>query len=371
MEQNRSPATSAMEHINAELSGKTQVHVLDWLCRPKRHRRRIDLEHPDGGFGDIVDSAPVKRTGTAPMTFDLPATHLRRLTLAQLLQPNRYVRVMTNHVQGRVIIVTGAGGGFGRQISVIAASRGARIVAGDIDHSALHETIALITESGGDAVGRLTDVRDASQMDALVALGVSQFGRIDVLVNNAGTMPLAFFADHAQAREAWERCIDINFKGVLNGITAVHDQMIGQGRGQVINISSIYGNVATVGAGVYTATKAAVNVLSDTLRAESQGRIKVTNVKPTGVPGTGLGASMINGAGISGILGQNFGEYIDTISAAMSGELPESQTDPDSIGYWAITPEQLAHAVVHVIDQPWGISISDITVRASGDRFLF
>ncbi len=278
---------------------------------------------------------------------------------------------MTSYVQDRVIIVTGAGGGFGRRICMIAASRGALVVGADIDQEALAETVALITAGGGTAVGQVTDVRSASEMDALVAFAVSTHGRVDVLVNNAGTMPLAFFADHAQAREAWDRCIDINFKGVLNGINAVHDQMIEQGRGQVVNISSIYGNVATVGAGVYTATKAAVNVLSDTLRAESQGRIKVTNVRPTGVPGTGLGAGMVNGAGIKGILGQNFDEYLGTITAAMAGELPESLTDPDSIGYWAITPEELAEAVVHVIDQPWGISISDITVRASGDRFLF
>ncbi|NCY17100.1 MAG: SDR family oxidoreductase [Actinobacteria bacterium] len=278
---------------------------------------------------------------------------------------------MTNHVHNRVLIVTGAGGGFGRQICMIAARRGAHIVGGDIDAAALAETVALITDEGGSAVGQPTDVRSAAEMDALVAFAVHTHGRIDVLVNNAGTMPLAFFADHARAREAWDRCIDINFKGVLNGINAVHDQMIEQGRGQVVNISSIYGNVATVGAGVYTATKAAVNILSDTLRAESQGRIKVTNVRPTGVPGTGLGAGMINGAGITGILGQNFTEYVDTITAAMAGELPASATDPDSIGYWAITPEQLAEAVVHAIDQPWGISISDITVRASGDRFLF
>ena len=120
-----------------------------------------------------------------------------------------------------------------------------------------------------------------------------------------------------------------------------------------------------------SATKAAVNVLSDTLRAESQGRIKVTNVRPTGVPGTGLGSGIINGAGITGILGRNFEQYVELISAAMSDELPPTRTDPDSIEYWAITPEQLAEAVIHAIDQPWGISISDITVRASGDLFLF
>ena len=278
---------------------------------------------------------------------------------------------MTNHLQDRVIIVTGAGGGFGRQICSLAAQRGARVVGADIDETALDAMVESITGADGVAMGHPTDVRIASEMDALVASAVERFGRVDVLVNNAGTMPLAFLADHAQAREAWDRCIDINFKGVLNGITAVHDQMIEQGRGHVVNISSIYGNVATVGAAVYTATKAAVNVLSETLRAESQGRIKVTNVRPTGVPGTGLGSGIINGAGITGILGRNFEQYIELISSSMNGELPDSRTDTDSIEYWAITPEQLAEAVLHTIDQPWGVSISDITVRASGDLFMF
>lgn len=278
---------------------------------------------------------------------------------------------MTNHLEDRVIIVTGAAGGFGREICTIAAARGARVVGADIDEEALGSLTDSIVAAGGLAVGRVTDVRSAVDMDGLVAHAVESFGRVDVLVNNAGTMPLAFFADHAQAREAWDRCIDINLRGVLNGITAVHDQMIEQGRGQVVNISSIYGNVATVGAGVYTATKAAVNVLSETLRAESQGRIKVTNVRPTGVPGTGLGSGIINGAGITGILGRNFEQYVELISSAMTDELPTSRTDPDSIEYWAITPAQLAEAVIHAIDQPWGVSISDITVRASGDLFLF
>ncbi len=278
---------------------------------------------------------------------------------------------MTNHLEDRVIIVTGAAGGFGREICTIAAARGARVVGADIDEEALGSLSDSIMAAGGVAVGRVTDVRSAADMDGLVAHAVGTFGRVDVLVNNAGTMPLAFFADHAQAREAWDRCIDINLRGVLNGITAVHDQMIEQGRGQVVNISSIYGNVATVGAGVYTATKAAVNVLSETLRAESQGRIKVTNVRPTGVPGTGLGSGIINGAGITGILGRNFEQYVELISSAMADELPASRTDPDSIEYWAITPTQLAEAVIHAIDQPWGVSISDITVRASGDLFLF
>ena len=162
----------------------------------------------------------------------------------------------------------------------------------------------------------------------------------------------------------------MNLKGVLHGMAAVYDHMIRQGRGHIVNISSIYGNVPTAGAGVYAATKAAVNVLSDSLRAEAQGRIKVTVVRPTGVPGTNLGSSIVNGDALVGILGQNLASYMDHIGQSMTGELPEGLADPDDIRYWAVTPEELAANVVWVIDQPWGVSISDLTVRASGEEFL-
>ena len=99
--------------------------------------------------------------------------------------------------------------------------------------------------------------------------------------NNAGVMPLAFYADHAEAADAWERCIDINFKGVLNGIMAVHDQMISQGRGHVVNLSSIYGNYPVAGAGVYGATKAFVQSMSEAIRQELKGTgVKVCTLNP-------------------------------------------------------------------------------------------
>jgi short-subunit dehydrogenase len=183
-------------------------------------------------------------------------------------------------------------------------------------------------------------------------------------------MPLAFWADHAAAADAWSRCIDINFKGVVNGIAAVHDQMIKQGRGHVVNISSIYGNTPVAGSAIYTATKAAVNVLSESLRIESQGRIKVTTVKPTGVIGTNLGSTIINGDAMIGILGQNMSSFQENVVKFMTPGESEGLTDPEDIRYWAISPEELAEQIVYVIDQPWGISISDITVRASGDQYL-
>ena len=147
-----------------------------------------------------------------------------------------------NHLTGKVVIVTGASGGFGRLICQRAATLGAHIVAADVNAEALDELVAAITTAGGSAIAQLADVRDLPQMMALASVAVERFGAIDVMINNAGVMPLAYFADHAQAAEAWSRCIDINIKGVLNGMIAVYDQMISQGRGHVVNISSIYGN---------------------------------------------------------------------------------------------------------------------------------
>ena len=250
-------------------------------------------------------------------------------------------------------------------------ARGGRVVAADVDGAAVASTVEAIRSQGGEARAVTADVTDLGQMKALAREAVETYGHIDVMVNNAGIMPLAFYADHAQAAGAWDRCIDVNLKGVLHGIIAVHDQMIEQGHGHVVNISSIYGNVPTVGGAVYAATKAAVNVLGEALRAESQGRIKVTTVKPTGVPGTGLGGSIVNGAGVVGMLGQHADSYWGHIGQMMEGTLPAEMADPEDIRYWAIPPEELARQVVWVIDQPWGVSISDVTVRASGEEFLF
>jgi NADP-dependent 3-hydroxy acid dehydrogenase YdfG len=281
---------------------------------------------------------------------------------------------VTDHLQGKVVLITGAASGFGRLIAQMAAARGARVVVADIEEPGLKAVVADIEAAGGQAAYRRTDVTDRVDTDELGAFAARTFGAIDVLVNSAGTMPLAFYADHAAAAEAWDRCIDVNFKGTLHGISAVHDQMIAQGRGHIVNISSIYGNAPVVGAGVYGATKAAVNVLSESLRTESQGRIKVTVVRPTGVPGTGLGAGIINGEAIIGLLGHNMDLFRERATAVFGGsDAPEHAAlrDPARIEYWAITPEELAAQIIYVIDQPWGISISDITVRASGEQYLF
>jgi NADP-dependent 3-hydroxy acid dehydrogenase YdfG len=277
---------------------------------------------------------------------------------------------MSNHVDGKVIIITGAAGGFGRLVAEKTATLGARVVASDVNEAELKITVDSIMADGGRIESVVADVTERAQMASLAAHAVERFGAIDVMVNNAGVMPLAFYADHAEAAPAWDRCIDINLKGVLHGIIAVHDQMIEQGRGHIVNISSIYGNYPVAGAAVYGATKAAVNALSEALRQESQGRIKVSTIRPTGVPTTGLGAGVINPAAVGGILGTNLNSFMDTMGTLFGENPPQELTDPESMGYFALSPELLADQIVFVINQPWGVSISDLTVRASGDSYL-
>ncbi|MEM8903011.1 MAG: SDR family oxidoreductase [Actinomycetota bacterium] len=277
---------------------------------------------------------------------------------------------MGEHIAGKVIVVTGAASGFGRLLTTKLGAGGASVVATDVAEEALLESVDLAEAAGSTAVARAADVTDLGQMRDVVAEAVDRFGAVDVIVNNAGVMPLAFYADHARAADAWDRCIDVNLKGVLNGIIAVHDQMIEQGRGHVVNLSSIYGNHPVAGAAVYGATKAAVAFLSDALRIESQGRIKVTTIRPTGVPGTGLGEGIVNPEAVGGILGAAMPEYLGQVMAVAAGEGAPEQVDPNRIEYLMLDPELLADQIVHAIDQPWGVSISDVTVRASGDRYL-
>lgn len=275
-----------------------------------------------------------------------------------------------NHLDGKVIVITGAGSGFGQLVSEKAAAMGASIVASDVNQEALDAVVAGIKADGGAAVAVAADVTDRAQMQVLAEDAVAEFGAIDVMLNNAGIMPLAFYADHKNAADAWDKCIDINFKGVLNGITAVYDQMISQGRGHVINISSIYGNYPTAGGGVYGATKAAVVFLSESLRIESQGKIKVTTVRPTGVPATNLGTGIVNPEAVSGLLGINTVDYMSKFEAAAAGQMPANMLDRNEIEYFALEPDLLAEQIIHAMNQPWGVAISDITVRASGDGYV-
>ncbi len=257
-----------------------------------------------------------------------------------------------SHIEGKVAIVTGAASGFGLLVSRMLTERGAIVVGLDL------------TETEGC---RPVDVADRDAVRRAVDAVVAEHGRVDVLVNNAGVMPLAFLADHARAAGPWDRCIDINLKGVLHGIYAVYDHMVGQGGGHVVNIASIYGNHGVAGAAVYGATKAAVIALSDALRVEAQGVIKVTVVRPTGVPGTNLASAIIDFDATRPLAGHN----ADKMQRRFAEGLTAENLDPNSHRYWAISPAELAAQVVYAIDQPAGVVISDITVRATGEDYVF
>lgn len=277
---------------------------------------------------------------------------------------------MADHVSGKSIVITGAGGGFGRLVAQKAAARGAKVTLGDINLPAAEDVAAEIRAAGGQAQAVAVDVTQLAQVKALVGAALDAFGRVDVMLNNAGIMPLAFIADHEAAYAAWERCIDINIKGVLNGMVAAHDPMIAQGSGHVINVSSIYGNFPVTGAAVYGASKAAVNFLSESFRVEARGKVKVTIVKPTGVLATGLGGTVVNQAASVGILGQNTPDFMAMVAGMQDGTFPAERLDPENIDYASLAPEHIADAIIHAIDQPAGVSIGDITVRAAGDHFI-
>jgi NADP-dependent 3-hydroxy acid dehydrogenase YdfG len=276
---------------------------------------------------------------------------------------------MADHVTGKSVIITGGGSGFGKLAAENLAAQGAKLTLADVNWAAVEEVAAAIRASGGQAQAMAADVTSIDDMRSVAAAAVAAYGAVDVMVNNAGIMPLAFVADHESALPAWTRCIDINFKGVMHGSVAVYDQMMAQGRGHIVNLSSIYGNRPTAGAAVYGATKAAVDYFSHALRQEARGKIKVTVIKPTGIMATGLMGTVVNPAAGAGLLGHNVATFYDDYGKVTAGDASQL-TDPDAVGCAFLTPDHIADAIVHVVNQPWGVSISDITVRASGEHYI-
>ena len=275
--------------------------------------------------------------------------------------------IKENYIKDKVIIITGAATGFGKLVAERTAAMGGKIVCCDRKEEELKKTVEGIRDLGGEIEYRIADMTKKDEVDAVAKLAVEKYGRIDILLNNAGTMPLSFFSDHERAWKAWDDCIDTNIKGVVYGISAVYDQMIKQEKGHIINISTINSNHPVIGGCVYQASKVAVKYISDTLRQEAYGKIKVTCVKPTGVPTTPLFDCIINQDTAIGLVGQN--------ALAMMGLLQEMPgrpdlTEQDSIRNVYIDPSVLADNVVYVMNQPWGINISDITVRSAGEPYI-
>ena len=275
--------------------------------------------------------------------------------------------IQKNYVEGKVIIITGASSGFGKLTAKRAAEMGGKIVLAARSEEKLKETVAEIKAAGGEASYIVTDVAKKDDVFAMAKFAVDTYGRIDVLVNNAGTMPLAFFSEHEQALDKWEQCIDISIKGTIFGISAVYDQMIKQGQGQVINVSSIYANFPVAGAGVYQVAKMGVQYLAESLRSECQGKIKVTTIKPTGFMKTNLSRRVVDHMAMMPAVAGPLEILSNWVEEA---PLRPDFHDINSMTYNDPDPQVLADNIIYAINQPWGVSIGDLTVRASGESFV-
>lgn len=232
----------------------------------------------------------------------------------------------------KVVLVTGASSGIGEGIARELAGAGARVLMGARRTDRLEAIADELRWHGADVAARSLDVTDAGDMQGFARAAVDLWGRIDVLVNNAGVMPLSPMS--ALKLGEWERMVDVNIKGVLWGVAAVLPVMERQGEGQIINIGSIGALQAVPTAAVYCGTKFAVRAISDGLRQESRA-IRVTCVNP-GVVESELAA---------------------TITHADTREL---MNDYRAI---ALKPEDIARAVRQLIEAPAGVDTSEITIR--------
>jgi NADP-dependent 3-hydroxy acid dehydrogenase YdfG len=178
---------------------------------------------------------------------------------------------------GKVVLVTGASSGIGEATARWLAAQGAKVVAGARRVERLKALADSVTKAGGALKYQALDVTSLEDMQRFVAFAEREFGPVDVIVNNAGLMPLAPFAE--LKIDEWNRMIDVNIRGVLHGIAAVLPGMKQRGRGHVINVSSTASHTVWPTAGVYCATKSAVNAISEGLRQENSD-IRVTIVSP-------------------------------------------------------------------------------------------
>jgi|TARA_R110000796_G_scaffold244497_1_gene367588 NADP-dependent 3-hydroxy acid dehydrogenase YdfG len=239
---------------------------------------------------------------------------------------------MNSNIQGKVILITGASSGIGEATARMLAQKGAKVVLGARRTDRLERLVAEIRESGEIAMARQLDVTQRDEVQAFVDAALNDFGRIDVIINNAGVMPLSPLA--ALKVEEWDRMIDVNIRGVLHGIAAVLPIMQKQGRGQVINVASIGAHSVSPTAAVYCATKYAVWAISDGLRQESP-EIRVTTVSP----------------------GVTESELAESISDAQGRE------EMKAFRKVAISASAIARAICFAVEQPDDVDTSEIIVR--------
>jgi NADP-dependent 3-hydroxy acid dehydrogenase YdfG len=248
---------------------------------------------------------------------------------------------MSNNIEGKVVVITGASSGLGEAAARHLSALGASLVLGARRFDRLRSLADELTTRDGKALAVETDVTRADQVKALVDAAVRTYGRIDVMINNAGLMPQSLL--ERLKIDEWDRMIDVNIKGVLYGIAAALPPMKTQKSGHFINVSSVAGHKVRPGGTVYSATKQAVRVISEGLRQE----VKPYNIRTTVIsPGA-----------------------VDT-------ELPDTITDPDVAvamrkfyDEMAIPADSFARAVVFAMSQPEDVDVNEILFRPTRQEF--
>ncbi|MDX8500917.1 SDR family oxidoreductase [Mesorhizobium sp. VK4C] len=237
----------------------------------------------------------------------------------------------------QVVLITGASSGIGEATARVLADASATLMLGARRTDRLATLVEEIEAKGGQAAARALDVTERASMEALVAEARQRFGRIDVLVNNAGVMPLSPLA--ALKVEEWDRMIDVNIRGVLHGIAAVLPVMQAQGSGHVVNIGSVGSFEVVPTSAVYSATKFAVRAITDGLRKENE-TIRATCIYP-GVTRSELA-----------------GTITDEAAARAMVEYRRNAIEPEAIG----------RAVLYAIEQPREVGVNEIPVRPVAQR---
>lgn len=238
-----------------------------------------------------------------------------------------------SEIQNKVVIITGASSGLGEATARRLAKGGAKLMLAARREDRLKELTDAINQSGGTAKYQVTDVTDRDQVEVLAKATYQAYDRIDVLVNNAGLMPLSPLA--ALKVDEWDKMVDVNIKGVLYGVAAVLPIMKQQKSGHIINLSSVAGHQVFPSGVVYCATKFAVKAISEGIRLESNGEIRSTNISPGAV---------------------------DTeLTSTISHE--ESAKNANQMYGVAIDADAIARAITYAIEQPGDVDINEVIIR--------
>jgi NADP-dependent 3-hydroxy acid dehydrogenase YdfG len=247
----------------------------------------------------------------------------------------------TANIADKIVVITGASSGVGESTARLLAGKGAKVVLGARRIDRIDAIVKDITARGGSALGFKTDVTKRSEVEALVNGTINGYGRIDVIVNNAGIMQIAPM--DALKVEEWDRMIDLNLKGLLYGVAAVLPIMQKQKQGHIINIASVFGiKVFAPGGTVYCATKSAVRALTEGLRMELHSQnIRCTMISP-GAVATELAEGSSEQA-----TRENLREFYKM----------------------AIPADSIARAIVYAIEQPAEVEIDEVVIRPTEQDF--